>query len=79
MPASDVPPEPDDLDDRIRVRLQRAGERFRAAEGERRAALTELHAAVVEADGALSVAHAERLTGLPKDLLRTLQPELGDG
>ena len=79
MPDSPAPSGPRGLDERIRVRLERAGDRFRAADGERAAALAELHAAVREADGALTAGYAERLTGLPKELLSALQPELGDG
>jgi hypothetical protein len=53
------------LDNDRRERLRRAGERFEAAESERRAALEELKAALTEANGDSDPHEASDLTGLP--------------
>lgn len=62
----------------VEQRMQRAGHRYRAADGERHAALVELKNAVSEADGQCSAQRAAELTGLPGDLLKAIQPSLRD-
>lgn len=71
-------PSPPSLDNRVRLRLQRAGDRFRAAQLERHEAASELHGAMQEVDGMCTAELASELTGLPSELLQTLQPELRD-
>lgn len=52
------------LGDEQRGRLRQAGERFQAATRERDQALTELRAALAEADGNTTPAEAAEITGL---------------
>lgn len=52
------------LDEERRDRLRRAGDRFREAERERSAAVTELKAAMAAADGDSNAQEASSLTGL---------------
>ena len=75
MTSTDPPASEASLE-RLERRMQRAGHRYRATDGERTAALTELKGAIGEADGHFSVHRAAELTGLPVDLLKAIQPDL---
>jgi hypothetical protein len=61
---------------RVERRMHRAGQRYRAVDGERTSALAELKSAINEADGHFSAQRAAALTGLPMELLSAIQPDL---
>lgn len=60
------------LDDERRDRLRAAGDRFRTAEDERRAAVRELKVALAAIDGESDPSEIAKLTGLPPTIAAIL-------